>query len=95
MSQNLNSNDILSKLHANELLVAKFFSLRIRSQEGKLLLEEMTNKGNFIKNSKVLGSGHGESIHIPFKCPSQEQKVSVNEFSPFEYCLWFFIDTDL
>ena len=53
----------------------------------------MTNKGNFIHNSKVLESGHGEIIHVPFKY--QEQKVSVNEFSPFEYCLWFFIETDL
>lgn len=35
MSQNPNSNDILSKKHANELLVAKFLSLRIRSKEGK------------------------------------------------------------
>lgn len=35
MSQNPNSNDILSKKHAYELLVAKFFSLRIRSKEGK------------------------------------------------------------
>ena len=51
----------------------------------------MTNKGNFIHNSKVLESGHGEII--PFKRLSQEQNVSVNEFSQFEYCLEFSIET--
>lgn len=79
--------------HSNELLVAKFSSLPKCSKDRKILLEEMTNKGNFIHNSKVLESGLGEII--PFKRPSQKQKVSVNEFSPCEYCLGFFIKTDL
>lgn len=79
--------------HSNELLVAKFSSLPKRSKDRKILLAEMTNKGNFIHNSKVLESGRG--VIIPFKRPSQKQKVSINEFSPCEYCLGFFIKTDL
>lgn len=79
--------------HNQEPDVAKFLSYKKNSVERKHIIKEITNKGNFAYNIKILEKGSGQII--PSKRPQKIQKLTVKEYSPCEYCLGFFVSVDL
>ena len=83
----------LEERHSCETEVAKFMAIPKGSEERRLILKELTNKGNFAYNIAVLEKGNGELL--PTKRPSKQQCVKPDQYSPCEFCLGFYIKRDL
>ncbi|KAF5899327.1 nucleoporin p54 isoform X1, partial [Clarias magur] len=81
----------LERKHMEIKDVAYAFSFPVRSEERKVLLEQLRNKGDFKHNSKVLEEGKGQLV--TWKQPTD--KVSVKDYLPCQYCLGMFSKKDL
>jgi len=83
----------LAQKHSSESEVAQFLSYQKGSTKRKLLIKQLTNKGNFHHNINVLESGKG--VIVPRKRPQEADKMMAQHYSPCEYCLGFFVSSEL
>lgn len=81
----------LQRKHIDIKDVAYAFSFPLGSQERKVLLEQLRNKGDFKHNTKVLEKGSGELI--TWKQPSD--KTSAKDYLPCPFCFGMFSKKDL
>ncbi|MEQ2233169.1 hypothetical protein ILYODFUR_019194, partial [Ilyodon furcidens] len=81
----------LQRRHGDIKDVAYAFSFPLRSQERKVLLEQLRNKGDFKHNVKVIEERRGQIV--TWKQPSD--KASVADYLPCSYCFGMFRKTDL
>lgn len=76
----------LSRIHAEELEVAKILALPKGSKDRKVMFEKLRKKGNFQHNRNCIRQGAGELIVV--QRPSNKKNVS--QFLPCKLCLGFF-----
>lgn len=79
--------------HQSEVEVGEFMAHNKGSSERNRLLDKLRNKGNFNHNMETIKSGKGEIV--PYKRPRLVDNYVVENYSPCEYCLGFFVSNDL
>ncbi|XP_070544122.1 uncharacterized protein [Ptychodera flava] len=77
--------------HRRESDVAAALQLPKGSKERKAILQMLVNKGNHAHNIEVLKKGKGWLV--PYKRPTYNAPAT--DYSPCQYCLGYFMKTDL
>jgi len=77
--------------HSQESEVAPICSVPLGSSKRKLLFQQLLHRGNYMHNMQVLKDKNGQIV--PRYRPSA--LVAVDKFVPCEYCLAFYVRSDL
>lgn len=79
--------------HSKEREIAFIMSLNKNTKERKTLLQELQNRGTFIRNKKIIKEGEG--LIIPKRRLHGELRKKLEDYSPCTHCFQMFSKTYL